>query len=285
VGLCDLCGEKAGWFQSRHPACNIRAEDLRRSLQELVFNGTLNGKGHAELETEAKQFATEKRLPFAHFHESLLQGANDAASQIAVQSPITEDELNRLVNLLEGFGITGHAAEYAQRRWFGMAQLGMSHTLWQVLHDITPFYDGTGRMQFNLQSGEVPIFSTGKATYAEERTISNRARTFEGLSIPVGGGIYYHVGGSQQGNQQASGLLPLDEGEILITNRTLYFGGQRETLRVPLNHVVRYQFYVDGVGVCESHGPPKVFIPDYSGMDTGWFFFSLLSAVTNKLSQ
>ena len=73
-------------------------------------------------------------------------------------------------------------------------------------------------------------------------------------------------------------------GEMLITNQALYFGGQNRTLRVPLNHVIRYQPYVDAVDVCESHGVPKVFIPDYSGMDTGWFF-NLLSALTAKLGQ
>jgi hypothetical protein len=49
-----------------------------------------------------------------------------------------------------------------------------------------------------------------------------------------------------------------------------------------LNHVVRYQPYVDGVGVCESHGTPKVFVMDYGGLDTGWFFFNLLSALTGR---
>jgi hypothetical protein len=130
----------------------------------------------------------------------------------------------------------------------------MSHTLWQVLHDVMPFYDGAGRMQFNLQADEQPIFSIGKATLAEERTTSTGARTFGGLSVPIGGGVYYHLGASQ--GHQVSGLLPLDMGEILITSHSLYFGGQRRTLRILLQHVVRYQSYVDGVGVCESHVPP-----------------------------
>jgi hypothetical protein len=46
---------------------------------------------------------------------------------------------------------------------------------------------------------------------------------------------------------------------MLITTEALYFGGQTKTLRIPLRHVLRYQSYVDGVGVCESHGPPQSF--------------------------
>ncbi len=94
--------------------------------------------------------------------------------------------------------------------------------------------------------------------------------------------MYYHVGDSQGHQEQVSGLVPLDVGEMLITNRAVYFSGQQKTLRIPLDYVIRYQSYVDAVGVCESHGTPKVFILDYSGMDTGWFFFNLLSALTRN---
>ncbi|HEV2689468.1 MAG TPA: hypothetical protein VGV35_12980, partial [Bryobacteraceae bacterium] len=184
----------------------------------------------------------------------------------------------------QGWGIQEYlktAADFAQRRWFGLPSLDMSLILWQVLHGLTPIYDGTGRMQFNLHSDEVPIFTAGKVTLAEEQTVSTHARTFGGLSIPVGGGMYYHVGGSQ--GHQVSGLLPIDIGEMLITTEALYFGGQKKTLRIALTKVLRFQPYVDGVGVCESHGPPKVLVPDYCGMDTGWFFFNLLSALSSKL--
>lgn len=283
MARCDVCGENAGLFQSRHPACSARTEDAKNSLQKSILNGAAAGKTYGELRTEAEQIASANKIPFDRIRETVLQAANDATSQIALQAPVTEAELDRLYKILQGFGFDEYVTEIAQRRWFGLAFLGMSHTLWQVLHDLTPFYDGAGRMQFNLQADEQPVFSIGKATFAEERTVSTGARTFGALSVPVGGGVYYHVGASQ--GHQVSGLLPLDMGEILITSHSLYFGGQRRTLRIPLQHVVRYQSYVDGVGVCQSHGAPKVFVPDYNGMDTGWFLFNLLSALTSRLNR
>jgi hypothetical protein len=98
----------------------------------------------------------------------------------------------------------------------------------------------------------------------------------------MGAGIYYHFGASQA--RKVSGLLQIDVGAMLVTSQALYFGGQQRTLRISLAHVLRYEPYADGVGVCEAAGPPKVFVPDYSGMDTGWFFPNLLSALTAKLS-
>jgi hypothetical protein len=188
--------EKAAWLQNRHPACTERAEGTKTALYDLALNGTLGGKIFSDLDAEVRQFAAESRVPLQQFRETLLQAADDAEGKIAT------------------------------RRWFGLPQLDMSLILWQVLHGLNPVYDGIGRMQFNLQASEVPVFSAGKVTYAEERTVSTHTRTFGGLSLPIGAGIYYHIGGSQ--GHQVSGLLPLDVGEMSITTRTIYFGGHKE---------------------------------------------------------
>ena len=91
----------------------------------------------------------------------------------------------------------------------------MSNVLWQVLNNITPDFDET--VGFNLRPGELPIFQTGNCvTYAEERTVTaNHSRFYQGMSLPVGGGIYYHIGGSQGHQERTSGLLPLDGGKIV----------------------------------------------------------------------
>jgi hypothetical protein len=141
---------------------------------------------------------------------------------------------------------------------------------------------------FNVRSGETPIFQTGTTNvmYAEERTITTYPRSFGGFSLPVGSGIYYHVGGSQGHPVRTPGLRQLDIGGMLITSHALYFGGQQTTLRIPLDRVLRYQSYLDAVGVCESHGAPKVFVFSFSGgMYVGWFFYGLLSALTKKQTE
>lgn len=284
MGQCDLCGQSAGMFKSRHPACNLKAESLKAALHDLVFEGTLTGQHFTELKAKAESMVHEGKLSPAHFTETILQAVNDASIQTAQKAPISENELTRLVDLLRGFGFPEqNRDEILQHKWFGMAFAGMSNTLWEVQNDRLPYFDGTGRTQFNLLRGETPIFGVGKATFAEQRTINTGSRTYGGVSLPIGAGAYYHIGASQ--GHKVSGLLPLDVGEMLITSLSLYFGGQTKTMRISLANVLRYEPYVDGVGVCEAYGPPKVFVPDYSGMDTGWFFFNLLSSLTGRLSR
>jgi hypothetical protein len=106
------------------------------------------------------------------------------------------------------------------------------------------------------------------------------------MSVRLGKGVYYHFGGSQGHNVYTSGLLQLDTGKALITTRAFYFGGQKKTLRIPLDRVLRYQPYVDAIGICEANGAPKIFTPNASGgMELGWFYFNILSALTTQLSE
>src|ERR1017187_3104561 len=117
MGQCDLCGQKAGWFQSRHPACSTRADEVRQTLYELVLNGTSSGETYAKLNTEVEQIAAENKIPIAHFRETLLQAANDATSKIALQSPVSQDEYRRVFAILDGWGIQEYlktAEDYAQ---------------------------------------------------------------------------------------------------------------------------------------------------------------------------
>jgi hypothetical protein len=106
MSLCEYCGEKAGWFQSSHPACVAKANSTGQTLKELVSKELLEGKSYAELAAEVQQVLADNNVKEQYVHESLLQGVNDAASHIALQSPVSAEELDRLTAILQGFGIT-----------------------------------------------------------------------------------------------------------------------------------------------------------------------------------
>jgi hypothetical protein len=66
---------------------------------------------------------------------------------------------------------------------------------------------------------------------------------------------------------------------MLVTNKSLYFGGMQKSFRIALDRVVSYHPYLDAVGVCEDGKAEKVFSFDYRGMDAGWFYYNMLLAV------
>src|SRR5215475_13690252 len=149
--LCEYCGQTTGWFQSNHPSCVTRATTAGQIAQKLVFDGTLAGRTFDELSGEIEKAVTDQGVSVNHVRNALHQGANDAASQMALKSPVSETEFGRLVNIIRGLdgSLTAYLSpEYTgqmvQRQWFAMPRLQMSYILWQVLHNITPNFNETG---------------------------------------------------------------------------------------------------------------------------------------------
>src|ERR1700686_4818934 len=84
MSLCDYCGEKAGWFQSSHPACVAKVSSAGGVVQKLVFDGTLAGRSYENLFAEFQKVLTDNSVAFKYVRNAALQGWNDATSQIAL---------------------------------------------------------------------------------------------------------------------------------------------------------------------------------------------------------
>ena len=284
MSVCTYCGENAGWLQKSHPACIKRTADTANSIKLKVFNGILEGKPYDSLLADVQQAVTDNKVLFQHVQRTLLQGVNDAITQAVLQAPCSEEELSRLFDIYTKFGMESYQDELLRNRWFSAVQMVLSHALWRVLNNLPPYFDG--KIELNIPSTESPIYACSNVIYSEERTQSTHITTFQGMSVRLGKGVYYHFGGSQGHNVYTSGLQQLDTGKALITTRAFYFGGQKKTLRIPLDCVLRYQPYVDAIGICEGSGAPKIFTPNTAGgMELGWFYFNMLSALTTHLSE
>lgn len=90
--------------------------------------------------------------------------------------------------------------------------------------------------------------------------------------------MYYRIGTSIPRTQQ-TGLVPIEDGQMLVTMQAIYFGGLQHNFRLPYSAILRLEPFADGVGVFPDHGSGKVFIPGSLGFDDGWFFYNLISAL------
>src|ERR1035437_4020412 len=107
MSLCEYCGERAGWFHSNHPACVAKADSTGQTVKTLVFNGILAGKSYVDL-SAVQQVLADNKVKEQSVHEILLQGTNNAVSHIALQSPVSVDEWERLSGVLKGFDIEAY---------------------------------------------------------------------------------------------------------------------------------------------------------------------------------
>ncbi|HXB70974.1 MAG TPA: hypothetical protein VNY05_22255 [Candidatus Acidoferrales bacterium] len=287
MSLCEYCDQKTGWFQSTHPACVAKAGSTGQVVRQLVIDKVWAGGSLADITSGVAKLSSDNRVKEQYVREAILDGLSFVAGEMAKKSPVSDDEYRRIEPILSGYQ---YKADPSKKR-FGTLELSLSNMLWQASNNILPLWGDAPA--FNLRAGEVLCFQAGGVIYAEEKTVST-GRGYGGLSVPVGLGMYAHVGQSQA--QKVTGLMPLDGGQLAITSENVYFSGQNTTLQIPLRRVIRYQGYVDAIGICESHGAPKVFtfyqnceFPDgrymrnATGYDLGWFLYPFLTALTTRL--
>jgi hypothetical protein len=287
MSLCPYCGEKAGWLQGSHPTCVAKANSTAETVRTFVIKTIVDGGSLADLQLGLPPIMANVKEQYVH--GAILNGLNEGASQAAKRAPVSDDDYTRIEAIMKAYEVCADVS----KGWFGLSDLAQSNMLYQVSNDILPAWGDPPI--FNLHHGEVLCYQTGvTVVYAEERTVST-GRSYGGLSVPIGGGIYAHLGESRP--QKVSGVLPLDCGQAAITSENFYFAGQNTTLQISLRNVIRYQPYADGIGICESYGAPKICtfnqdcqFPDGSSLtvearyDVGWFLYPFLTALTHRLN-
>jgi hypothetical protein len=280
MGKCRYCQEKVGLFKDVHDVCLSNAESNKKLLAEIITEAINGGRTFAEIEGAIESTKSDGKLSKHDSRFTLIRAASSASQKLAVETPVNDEYFERIYGIFKGIDYDFQSQEVKENGWFGFVALLMSNTLYQVMNNKIPYYDDTGRMNFQLGRQEQRIFSTGRTIVAEYRDVTS-SRSYQSVSLPVGGGLYYRVGASSTPTHQTS-LIQIDEGEMLLTTQAIYFGGQESTFRIPYNTVLRFEAFTDGIGVFQNHGRGKVFIPDYSGMEVGWFFYNLATSLAKQ---
>jgi hypothetical protein len=210
----------------------------------------------------------------------MLEAADKAAFEIAVKEPISNAESERIWNIFIAIDPNWASTFTSQiSKWPGYTRLDQSNVLYQVLHGEVPYYNPEGFADLRFRKDEHPVIRRN-ATLAEYRTVSSGGYGFQSVSLPIGAGMYYRIGSSQPHSQQ-SGLMPIDDGNLVITTKAILFTGERTNFRIDYGSILRIESFVDGFGIHENYGAGKVFIPALIGTaDEGWYFYNLVSALS-----
>ncbi|MGQ9533355.1 MAG: hypothetical protein ACUVTQ_11235 [Desulfotomaculales bacterium] len=98
-----------------------------------------------------------------------------------------------------------------------------------------------------LQPGEVCHWVT-LCRLLEERVVRREyVGGSRGVSIRLAKGLYYRVGGHRGRVVSERAIVPVDEGELVVTSRRVVFNGRIRTLSVPYGKLVDVHAYRDAV--------------------------------------
>ncbi|MGC8970992.1 MAG: hypothetical protein ACP5K2_02160 [bacterium] len=273
MGICKFCGKPAGFLRKEHKECKEKHnQGVFLVTSMIAFSLTSNVEKDEILKIANDSFINETELK-----DIILNAWEKALDNALMDKVITEDEENRLKDILFKFGFS--IEELSSKPSY----LKLVKTL--ILRDIL---EGKipnrvkidGPFPFNLLKGETVIWIFSNVNYYQTRTYRHYTGSSQGVSIRVMKGVYYRVGGFKGYPIEESKLTLIDQGILCITNENIYFGGKLKSFRIPYNKIVSFTPYSDGIGIHRDSANSK---PEFFLTDDGWFTYNLLVNLANKL--
>lgn len=289
MGKCKHCGEKAGFLRWSHPECVVahreaerKAREMRKAsepkfkqfIQETIaarevadLDGLINGVAAASKEAADGHFPVEEQCTWA------AEAMNEALDDHLDDGALSEEEETGVFAVMKGLPF---GDDHDGRDAFN-SRLYRAHVLRRILNgedvkDVANF-KLAGHMPFNLMKSETLIWAKYGVDFQEERTSTHYEGGSQGFSVRVTKGVYYRFGGFKGHKVQEHNMEYIDTGLFGLTNKHLYFHGERKTFRTRLDRIVALDPYQDGIGVRKQGvtARPQIFV----GID-GWFAFNLI---------
>lgn len=276
MGTCPYCKQSAGFLKSLHPACKERYE---RGWQQMVAKATDAAMGKsplAGLQGALAEIARTSYLDDSRVKGALVAGWEGASTLYLEDNIISEAEEETLANYAKEYSLSQQ--DLIQHGAYTRVVKGS--ILREVLNGETPSavkFNGT--IPFNVGKDEVMIWMEGSIKYMEERTHRTYVGGSQGVSMRIAKGLYYRVGAFKATPVVTSALEAVDQGNLLITDKALYFQGPKKSFRIPFAKMVSFLPYSNGMGFFKNTANAKQQVI-VSG--DGWFYYNLVTNLAQR---
>jgi hypothetical protein len=263
MGKCDFCREETGILGREHRECSEAARRIRTLAKTAALET-------AAVETFESRYETA-RVADGHKVVSIqpgLDGWKEALEKILDDGILSTDEEQRLLAIARAVGFDQSHAEAA---W---TKLSKAAVLRDVMSGKVPDYGRVSGHHANLQKSERAIWLFNGVTLFEERTYRSFKGVSHGLSIRIAKGIYYRPSAFRGSPVETTRVVLVDRGQLLVTNKHLYFLGPRKSIRVPYRKIVSFEPYRDAVGIQRDAATAR---PQVFGVDDAWFAYNLVT--------
>ena len=268
MASCIYCNTKVGFLRSSHEACQVKAAQGYNFIGELA-QSVFRDFHSAEAPIKAfDRIIKEYCFPPLEAVPRILAQLDVALAEASKSVLFSPTQFQEAGKMLEHFGFDPLRSTSDVGR-HGTFSSFLSMLLWYIeAKEEPPYYgDSDGAVQFRLEQGEYPIMSFGGMFLSEDKTAS--PRHYYGVSLPLAGGVRVNLGSSH--SPPSIGWEPVDQGDLMIASKAIYFGGAHRTFRVPYSSILRLDQHLDGIGVSQNNGHPMVFVSNRSDADHGWF--------------
>lgn len=272
MGKCKFCGKSAGWFSSKHKACERMHSKSLEGIRSVVFNGITEHWDIEELKSRMHQLQSIVTMDEKQLQTAIGEGLTLSVDHFLDDNILSEEEENSIDQYLKALPISGDA----------LMAMGLSERIVKasIIRSISegkvpdPKFSIDGNLPFLFQKSEKLIWIFQDVEYLEQRTRTEYQGGSQGVSIRITKGVYYRTGAFKGKRVEVEELKSLGTGIVALTSKHIYFGGRQTSFKVPYSKIVSLNTYSDGIRIQKDgvRSKPQFF----KGIDS-WFASNLIT--------
>ena len=275
MAKCDLCGQDAGLLRKRHKECEARLQEGSAKIAALAREAALAWRLPESFQSEATQIASESFISGFQLYELFVTGFEQAVEAALGDGVLSQEEENSLQTFCKALSLSQGDVDRAG----AYTRLVKAGVIRDILEGKVPDrFKVSADLPFNLQKGETLIWLFQQVKYYEERTTIKRQGSYQGVSLRIFKGVYYHIGGFRSEPVPVTQVVG-DIGVLGITNKHIYFFGPAKSFRIAYSKIVSIAPYSDGIVIQRdsASAKPQIFVTG-----DGWFTHNLVSNLTRS---
>ena len=266
MAKCKLCGKNLNWFSKYsdvHEECFQKAQESERAatpkIREQISLAIKGNLPYSIVQDTCGKIISQCGMSTEALKQLVLDSADEISKEMPL-SPETGDYLLELCRVIVGIEkekcdvtalIQSGNPLHVRFFLFGF-NVDSSNSLWNLMRGKT--WSPPTPCPFVLQPDEKEVSRFGLAIYQKSVMVSSHAGGYEGIGIRIASGMYYRFGGYAGQSIATPEVQRLDNGCLSLTTKSIYFGGQQLTFRVPYTSILRFKAYPDGLGFFRSTG-------------------------------
>jgi hypothetical protein len=260
-----------------HQACKENRDLSVKQMGEIATKVALGGGDLSTLDQQLAKVGRAGLVPFDWIRGILLQSWEQAIDQTVKTNVLSDEQVRSLQDFANKYSFS---ISDLNRNGAG-TRVAMSLTLRDVMEGRMPRVPPMAAdLPFNLRPSEQMIWGFRGTRYYLERVHRMRVGSYNGVSVRVAKGVYWHTGGSMSIPVEIARLDHIDTGALGISSENVYFGGAHKSFRIPFKKIVSFHPYADGLGFFRDSASAshEIFV---IGGDS-WFLFNLVQNLAHE---
>jgi len=275
MAKCSFCGEPAGFLRKKHKECQAKRDDGWSYMLDVAADSIIGKTSRESLESRLRVIAAASYVPTSRIRDAMILGWEKAVDHFLDDGDLDEAEESRLSEFASVFSLSQDDLDSRG----SYSRMIKGAILRNILNGTIPErLNVQGHLPFNFQKTEKLIWLFPDVAYYEDRKRREFVGGHQGVSFRVAKGVYYRVGGFKGRPVETTETVAVGSGPMGVTNKHIYFAGDRKSFRIRHDKIVTIQPYADGVGVQRDAqtAKPQLFITG-----DGWFTYNLLMNVSH----